>query len=112
MGKSKILGAALAGMLQAQAKRMPKDKILKKNRVGSLVGSGPVRPAAEAEATTEAGTPSGVSGSKTCSGRRRTSHATAAERAADYVKRVREGWRHADLGSRRPPRKATMRKKR
>ena len=37
MGKSKILGAALAGALQAQAKRMPKDKILKKNRVGSLV---------------------------------------------------------------------------
>ena len=58
MGKSKILGAALAGMLQAQAKRMPKDKILKK-RVGSLVAA-----AAEAEATTEAGTPSGVSGSK------------------------------------------------
>ena len=50
MGKSKILGAALAGMLQAQAKRMPKDKILKK-RVGSLVAA-----AAEAEATTEAGT--------------------------------------------------------
>ena len=39
MGKSKILGAALAGMLQAQAKRMPKDKILKKNRVGSLVAA-------------------------------------------------------------------------
>ena len=64
MGKSKIVGAALAGMLRAQAKRMPKDKILKKNRVGSLVGSGPVRPAAEAEATTEAGTPSKISGSK------------------------------------------------
>ena len=27
---------------------------------------------------------------ESCSGRRRTSHATAAERAADYVKRVRE----------------------
>ena len=39
MGKSKILGAALAGALQAQAKRMPKDKILKKNRVGSLVAA-------------------------------------------------------------------------
>ena len=55
----------LAGMLQAQAKRMPKDKILKKNRVGSLVAAHQAaNPAAEAEATTEAGTPSRVSGSK------------------------------------------------
>ena len=105
MGKSKILGAALAGMLQAQAKRMPKDKILKKNRVGSLVAA---HQAADRFAQLQRlrqqlrqELPRGSVGAKlardlldsdceSCSGRRRTSHATAAERAADYVKRVRE----------------------
>ena len=94
----------LAGMLQAQAKRMPKDKILKKNRVGSLVAA---HQAADRFAQRQRlrrqlrqELPRGSVGAKladlldsdceSCSGRRRTSHATAAERAADYVKRVRE----------------------
>ena len=80
----------LAGMLQAQAKRMPKDKILKKNRVGSLVAA---HQAADRFAQRQRlrrqlrqELPRGSVGAKladlldsdceSCSGRRRTSHAT------------------------------------
>ncbi|CAE7551092.1 unnamed protein product [Symbiodinium sp. CCMP2592] len=37
MGRSKLLGAALAGALQAQAKRMPKEKIIQRSQVRRLV---------------------------------------------------------------------------
>ena len=65
---------------------MPKDKILKKNRVGSLVAAHQAVGSVGAKLARDLLD----SDCESCSGRRRTSHATAAERAADYVKRVRE----------------------
>ena len=86
MGKSKILTAALASVVSATPNRTPKKRIMRAGRIGSAVAA--------------QGKPRGSVGEKlarglldsdceSCSGRRRTSHVTAAERATDYVRKVR-----------------------
>ena len=104
MGKSKILAAALASVVSATPKRTPKKRIMRAGRIGSAVAAhkGAPRFRQRQALRRKLGTelPRGSVGEalarglldsdcESCSGRRRTSHLTAAVRATDYVHKVR-----------------------
>ena len=104
MGKSKILAAALASVVSATPKRTPKRRIMRAGRIGSAVaahkGAPRFRQRQALRRKLGEELPRGSVGEalarglldsdcESCSGRRRTSHITAAVRATDYVHKVR-----------------------